>query len=170
MAHRPRRRTTAFVLVAGLVALTAGCSTPTTATGTLDAGRQRVAALVLDAAHALPATVSFTPPQAVGTLACRKKFAGFVIGRTGAHRAEVPLLVKVDPGTGRHLLDVIGASWRAAGYTLDRSRIDEGDFPQLSANTPDGYHVVATALTRPPAAGQRAQLNLYAVSPCLRGS
>jgi len=161
-----RRAITPFVLL-GAVTVVSGCSTPHTAAGTLDEGRQQVTALVLEAAHALPATVTFTPPTKVGDVPCRKKVAGYVIGKTGARRAEVPLVVKVPAGTGRHLLDVIGAAWSKAGYTLNRSRLGESGFPQLSADTPDGYHVVATALTRSSA---QSQLDLYAVSQCLRGS
>jgi hypothetical protein len=161
-----RRAVTLFVLLAA-VAVAAGCSTPHTAGGTLDEGRRRVTALVLEAAHALPATVTFTPPTKVGTQPCRKTVAGYVIGRTGAHRAQVPLIVKVPAGTGRHLLDVIGSAWSKAGYTLNRSRLGESGFPQLRADTPDGYEVVATALTR---SSDLSQIDLYAVSQCLRGS
>jgi hypothetical protein len=167
MSLPPFRRACAVLLLLGVVAAAAGCSTPHTARGTLDEGRQQVTALVLEAAHALPATVTFTPPTKVGEPPCRKTVAGYAIGKTGAHRAEVPLIVKVPPGTGQHLLDVIGAAWSKAGYTLNRSRLGESGFPQLSADTPDGYHVVATALTRSAA---QSQIDLYAVSQCLRGS
>ena len=141
-----------------------GCSTPKTASGTLETGKQQVTQLVLDAAHALPATASFTPPTEVGTQPCRKTVLGYVIGRTGAHRAEVPLIVTVKPGTGRGLLDVLGAAWEKAGYDVDRSRVDESGFPQIRAKTPDGNTVVATAFTRP---ADPPHINLYAVSPCL---
>jgi len=166
----PFRRAFAAFLLLGVVAAATGCSTPHTAGGTLDDGRQRVTALVLEAAHALPATVTFTPPTEVGEQPCRKTVAGFVIGKTGAHRAEVPLIVKVSPGSGRRMLDVIANAWSDAGYRLNRSRLGETDFPQLSADTPDGYHVTATALTRPPGPGEKSTLDLYAVSQCLRGS
>jgi len=167
MSLRPVRCAIALSVLLGVVAAGTGCSTPHTAAGTLDDGRQRVTALVLEAAHALPATVAFTPPTKVGDQPCRKKVAGYVIGNTGAHRAEVPLLVKVPPGTGKHLLDLIASAWSKAGYTLNRSRLGESGFPQLSADTPDGYHVVATALTR---SAEVSQIDLYAVSQCLRGS
>ena len=161
-----RRAIAPFVLL-GVVAAVAGCSTPHTAGGTLDEGRQRVTALVLEAAHALPATVTFTPPTKVGEQPCRKTVAGFVIGKTGAHRAEVPLFVKVPAGTGRSLLDVLGRAWSKSGYQLNDSRLGETGFPQLSADTPDGYHLAATALTR---SSEQSQIDLYAVSQCLRGS
>jgi hypothetical protein len=111
--------------------------------------------------------VRYTPPTKVGTQPCRKTVLGYVIGRTGAHRAEVPLIVKVTPGTGRHLLDVLGAAWEKSGYELNRSRLGEPGFPQLRAHTPDGYDVVATALTR---SSEQSQIDLYAVSQCLAGS
>ncbi len=165
---RARLGALALVLVVALVG--SGCSTPRTASGSLDEGKQRVTQLVLQAAHAVPATATFNPPTEVGTQPCRKTVAGYVYGRTGAHRAEVPLILKVPAGTGRHLLDVIGAAWTKAGYELNRSRLGEDDFPQLRATTPDGYDVVATALTRPPAPGEKSTIDLYAVSQCLRGS
>jgi hypothetical protein len=89
---------------------------------------------------------------------------GFVTGRTGAHRAEVPLIVEVRPGTGRQLLDVIGAAWEKADYEVNRSRVDEAGFPQIRAHTPDGYEVVATAFTR---SAELSKIDLYAVSECL---
>src|SRR4051812_46734284 len=78
------RRACAVFLLLGVVATVAGCSTPHTGGGTLDEGRQRVAGLVLEAAHALPATVTFAPPTEVGEQPCRKTVAGYVIGKTGA--------------------------------------------------------------------------------------
>jgi hypothetical protein len=145
---------------------TGGCSTPKTASGTLDEGKERVTQLVLEAARELPAAEPFTPPTKVGTQPCRKTVFGYVTGRTGAHRAEVPLIVKVEPGTGRQLLDVLADAWTNAGYDLDRSRIDEPGFPQLRARTPEGDEVVATALTR---SNEQSQIDLYGVSQCLRG-
>ena len=123
--------------------------------------------LVLEAAHALPATVHFDPPTEVGTQPCRKTVAGYVIGKTGAHRAEVPLIVKTPPAKSRAMLDVIKDAWSKAGYRLDLSRINESGFPQVRAHAPEGYDVVATAFVPPRAP---AQIDLYAVSQCLRGS
>ena len=161
----------AAVLIA-VVALTA-CSTPRTAAGTLADGKQRVTQLVLDAAHALPPTSTFTPPTEVGAQPCRKSLAGFGAGTTGAHRAQVPLIVYTPPaGLAEPLLSDIEAAWKRSGYRLDRSRIHEDRFPQVSATTPDGYTVVATAFGQPPppAAKVKPQIDLYAVSQCLRGS
>jgi hypothetical protein len=158
-----RTRLGAFTL-ALLTVATAGCSTPKTASGTFEEGEARVTKLVLDAARELPAAEPFTPPTKVGAQPCNKTLLGFVVGRTGAHRAEVPLIVKVEPGTGRALLDDLADAWTNAGYELDRSRLGEPGFPQLRAHTPDGDQIVATALTRSP---EQSQINLYAVSACL---
>jgi hypothetical protein len=154
------------VLLAAVVAGTA-CSAPRTASGTLDEGKQRVTQLVLDAAHALPGIVTFSPPTKVGTQPCRKTVAGYVYGRTGAHRAEVPLIVAVPAGSQLRYLRLIENLWAKAGYRVNRTRINESGFPQLSADTPDGDHVAATAFVPP---RSPAQIDLYAVSPCLRGS
>lgn len=154
-------------LLVVVAATSSGCSTPRTASGTLHEGKQRVVELVLEAAHALPATVTFDPPTKVGTQTCRKTIAGYVTGKTGAHRAEVPLIVRMPKESPRAMLGVIEAAWKKAGYTLDRSRINETGFPQLRAHAPAGYDVVATAFTRPNAAHQ---IDLYAVSQCLRGT
>ena len=159
-------------LVVALVSAT-GCSTPRTASGTLAEGEQRVTQLVLDAAHALPATSTFTPPTEVGAQPCRRSLAGFGAGTTGAHRAQVPLIVYTPPaGLAEPLLADIEAAWTTSGYRLDSSRIHEDRFPQVSATTPDGYTVVATAFGQPPppAAKVKPQIDLYAVSQCLRGS
>jgi hypothetical protein len=157
----------ALVLASAAAFGVAGCSTPKTASGSFADGERRVKQLVLEAADKLPAVTPFSPPTKVGAQPCRKSALGFVIGRTGAHRAEVPLIVKVQPGSGRQLLDVLGDAWTNAGYELDRSRIDETGFPQLRARTPDGDEVVATALLR---SEEKSQIDLYAVSACLRGS
>jgi hypothetical protein len=143
----------------------AGCSTPKMAPGSLAQGKERVVQLVLEAVHALPRTAEYQPPTEVGTQPCRKTILGYAVGSTGAHRAEVPLLVSTPAAQSTTaLLARIDAAWRAAGYRLDRSRFHESRFPQLRAHAPAGYDVVATAL---PTA---SQIDLYAVSPCLRGS
>ncbi len=145
--------------------LCAGCSTPRTASGTLSAGRRRVEQLVADALHALPSSVQYDPPRPVsGTQPCRKSVAGYVIGTTGAHRAEAPAIVKTPAGrSAPSFLPLIEHAWRAAGYRIDTSRLGEKRFPQVKADTPDGYHLVATAF------GLAPQIDLYAVSQCLRG-
>jgi hypothetical protein len=166
-------RFAAFACALAAVVAGAACSSPRTASGTLEAGKQRVAALVLDAAHALPGNTTFDPPTEVGAQACRKSFAGFGAGTTGAHRAQVPLIVYPPADQlAEPLLRDIEAAWEKSGYRLDRSRIHEDRFPQVRAITPDGFQVVATAFGQPPspAAKVKPQIDLYAVSQCLRGS
>jgi hypothetical protein len=160
-----------LVALVALVALT-GCSSPRTASGTLDEGKQRVTALVLEAAHALPANSTFTPPTLVGSPACRRSLAGFGAGTTGAHRAEVPLFVFPPADRpARPLLTDLGDAWEKAGYRVDRSRMGTQRFPQLRATTPDGFTVAATAFAQLPGKPTiKPQIDLYAVSPCLRGS
>lgn len=149
-----------------------GCSSPHTASGSLDTGKQRVTALVLAGAHALPATSTFTPPTEVGTNACRRSLAGFGAGTTGAHRAEVPLFVfPAADQPAAPLLETLATAWKKAGYRVDRSRMGTQRFPQLRATTPDGYSVSATAFAQLPNQPPiKPQIDLYAVSPCLRGS
>lgn len=166
-------RFAAFACALTVILVASGCSTPRTASGTLDEGKQRVTQLVVDTAHALPANTTFDPPTEVGTQPCRKTFAGFATGTTGSHRAQVPLLVYPPANVlAEPLLADIEAAWKKAGYRLDRSRIHEDRFPQVGAVTPDGYEIVATAFAQPPppAAKVKPQIDLYAVSQCLRGS
>jgi len=152
-----------------MAVLTGGCSTPRTASGTLDEGKQRVTRLILDTAHSLPPTVTFRPPSFVGTQPCNKTFASYVVGKTGARRAEVPLLVYTPDGVkAQDLLRDIERGWTDAGYRLDLSRSKEDRFPQVRAITPDGDNVVATAFATADAV--KSQIDLYAVSQCLRGS
>ena len=126
---------------------------------------------MLQAAHALPATVRFWPPAAVGTQPCRKTVAGYVVGTTGAHRAEVPLIVRTPASrSAPSLLPVIEAAWARAGYRIDRSRIHESRFPQVRATDPQGYDVVATAFASTTNVPAPSQIDLYSVSQCLRGS
>ena len=159
------RRLANIALVLGFVVLGAACSTPKTAPGSLAQGKERVVQLVLEAVRALPTTSEYERPTLVGTQTCRKTIVGYAIGSTGAHRAEVPMIVSTPVGMSTTtLLARIGTLWRAAGYRLDRSRFHESRFPQLRAHAPAGYDVVATAFTAAP------QIDLYAVSPCLRGS
>jgi hypothetical protein len=164
-------RTPAIIILCGMVA--SGCSSPRTASGTLEEGKQRVTELVLDAAHALPADTKFTPPTLVGAQVCRKSLAGFGAGTTGAHRAQVPLIVYPAADTpAEPLLADIEAAWKRSGYRIDRSRLHEDRFPQVRATTSDGFQVVATAFGQPPKPAPviKPQIDLYAVSQCLRGS
>ena len=128
-----------------------------------------MAQLVLETARALPHDARFQPPTEEGSEPCRKTIAGYVVGRTGAHRAQVPLIV-YPPATvsAGAWLPIIEAAWTKAGYRLDLSRVHETRFPQVSATTPDGYDLAATAFVPPPS-DVTPHIDLYAVSQCLRG-
>jgi len=159
------RRLANIALVLGVVAVGAGCSTPKTATGSLTQGKERVVQLVVEAVRARATTSEYDRPTVVGTQTCRRTIVGYAVGSTGAHRAEVPMIVSTPVGMSTTtLLARIGTMWRAAGYRIDRSHFHDSRFPQLRAHAPAGYDVVATAFTAAP------QIDLYAVSPCLRGS
>ncbi len=150
--------------VIGMLGAT-GCSSPASGTDSLATGRARVLQLVTDAASTLPAGTHPTDP-ATGTTPCKRTILGYAVGNTGRHRVEAPILVrldsKIDP---RSLLGPIEARWRADGFAVDRSGLSDARYPKIRARTPDGYDVVATALVKP-----TPQLNLYAVSKCLRGA
>jgi len=157
-----------FLAALGATALltAAGCSSPPSGTDSLAAGRARVLALVNEAASTLPASGVHPSPPATGTSPCKRTLLGYAVGNTGKHRVEAPILVRVDPNVDpKALLGPIEARWRAAGYTVDRSDIDDARYPKIRAQTPDGYDVVATALLTP-----TRQLDLYATSKCLRGA
>jgi hypothetical protein len=204
------RRIALLLIVIGAVATAGGCSTPKTASGSFDQGKQQVVRLVLDAARALPATSRYQPPTEVGSQLCKKTIAGYTIGSTGAHRAQVPLIVY--PPKDSSLTEMFGdltASWRKANDAIDRSRENEKRFPQVHAHAAGGNEVIATAFASPfvvklpfehyadyvrrarvarveaisEASWNRArdnqkladvlvtsQIDLYAVSQCLRGS
>jgi hypothetical protein len=146
----------------GTAALGAGaCSEPDTGRDSLATGRERVSALVTDAARAIPVAVDMTPPSKTGEVTCRKRLLGYAIGTTGAHRVEVPLIVDIPEGTrAETLLPAIEEYWREQGYEVDRSDADDSRYPKLRAHV-DGYEVVATAFRELP------RVTFYAVSPCL---
>ena len=160
----PRARRLTLLLAA--FALLAGCSTPKTGSDSLATGRDRVLGLVGDAVRTLPPTAHAATAPVAGTTPCRRTFLGYSVGETGKHHVEAPVLVKMDPGQSpRPLLDPIAAKWKSQGYTVDTSGLSDSRYPKITATTPDGYTVTATALLPSP-----QQLDLYAVSQCLAGS
>ncbi len=163
-----RRRPASLLLLVALTGCVSACSAPDTAAGTLTEGRSRVLALVNGAAATLPESAVFVPAQETGNVPCRRKFLGYTTGSTGAHRAEVPIVVNFEPNAVvdvNVVLDTIEQEWRDAGYAIDTSNRADQRFPKVRAVTPDGDEVVATAITGPP-----PQLRLYSVSECLRGA
>ena len=94
------------------------------------------------------------------------------IGTTGAHRAEVPLHRL--PARRPTAAEVARRASRPRGRSRATRSIAPAStrarFPQISATTPDGYTVAATAFDPPPT-GVTPQIDLYAVSPAAcRGS
>lgn len=150
------------MLAAVLAVVPAACSAPSTAAGTIESAEQRVLELVTDTAAALPLDEEPAPPERTGLVRCRRTFLGYTIGSTGAHRVEVPMLIELPEGSdARTLLDDVERSWTEQGFAIDDSDRDDDRFPKLRASV-DGYEIVATAMV------ERAQLNLYAISPCVR--
>lgn len=140
----------------------AGCSTPETASGTIADAEERVLDLVTGTAAALPLDQEVERPARTGLVRCRRTVLGYAVGSTGAHRVEVPMLIALPDGTeAPALLGDVERAWTEQGFEIDDSDAVDDRFPKLRA-TVDGYEVVATAMA------ERAQLNLYAVSPCVR--
>jgi hypothetical protein len=120
--------------------------------------------LLTEALDVLPPGTDPTPADATGEVTCRKKFLGYAVGATGRHKIEAPVIVSLsDDADPRRLLEPLSALWRTRGYTLDDRDLDDKRHPKLRARTPDGYEIVATAITDQP-----RRLHLYAVSQCLR--
>ena len=94
---------------------------------------------------------------------CKKRFLGYVVGDTGAHRAELPVVVPLTgAGDGASLLPRIEKYWRSLGYTIDRSGLSDRQFPKVRAHVDTGDLIVATGYVGLP------EVNLYAVSPCVK--
>jgi hypothetical protein len=164
--HRPAAfvPSVRMVLVAAAVAFGSGCAgTPRIEQGTLADAKTRVVALVTATGGAIGPRA---PDVSVGTadeLPCKKRFLGYVVGDTGAHRAEVSAIVKLTgQGDGASLLGGIERYWRAHKYSIDRRGISDQHFPKLRATDGTGDLLVATGYVGLP------QVNLYAVSPCVR--
>jgi hypothetical protein len=101
--------------------------------------------------------------QTPDELPCKKRFLGYVVGDAGAHRAEVSAVVMLTgTGDGASLLAGIERSWRAHKYSIDRSGLSDRHFPKVRATVGNGDLLVATGYVGLP------EINLYAVSPCVR--
>ena len=154
----------ALLLIVIAVTLGAGCTgTPRIATGTLAAekrawsrsSRRRVAC----SGRARP-TCPCRPPT---SCRARSGFSATSVGDTGAHRAEVTALVTLTgTGDGASLLAGIERYWRDRKYSIDRSGMSDQRFPKVRATVGTGELLVATGYVGLP------QVNLYAVSPCVR--
>jgi hypothetical protein len=151
-------------LIIAAVVLGAGCAgTPRIADGTLADAKTRVTALVTRTGAAIgprAPTVPVVPPD---PLPCKKRFLGYVVGDTGAHRAELPVVVPLTgEGDGASLLPRIEKYWRSRGYKIDRSGLSDRQFPKVRAHVDTGDLIVATGYVGLP------EVNLYAVSPCVK--
>lgn len=154
-----------MVAIAIAVTVGAGCAgTPRIAKGTLADAKTRVTALVAATADAIGPRAPNVSVGAPDLLPCKKRFLGYVVGDTGAHRAELPVVVPLTgEGDGASLLPRIERYWRSRGYTIDRSGMSDRVFPKVRARVGTGDLLVATGYAGLP------EVNLYAVSPCVRG-
>jgi hypothetical protein len=154
----------ALLLIVIAVTLGSGCTgTPRIATGTLAAEKARVVALVTATGRVLGPRAPDVPVQTADELSCKKRLLGYSVGDTGAHHAEVTALVSLTgPGDGASLLAGIERYWRDRKYSIDRSGMSDQRFPKVRATVGTGELLVATGYVGFP------QVNLYAVSPCVR--
>ncbi len=152
-----------MVLALAATLLLGGCTgSPRIASQNLATARARVLALVNETGTAIGAPADFVPAAGADLLPCKKKFLGYSVGDTGAHHAEVPVVVPLASGTGAALLPRIEAYWRAQGYTIDRSGMGDRTFPKLRAHVGNDYLLIATGYATLP------EVNLYGVSACVR--
>src|SRR5262245_4992554 len=146
----------------GFAVLLAACSTPATGSDDYRSGAQRVEQLVTDAATSA-ATGARIDRALSGPVTCRRHFLGYAVAKAGSKRAESPLSIDLPENAPvRPMLERITEQWRANGFDVDESAIDDKRFPQVRARVPGGYEVAATRLLA------QDQLELYAVSRCLR--
>ena len=159
-----RRSRSALVLIVMAVTLGTACTgTPRIAKGTMADAKARVVALVTASGTAIGPRARSVPVEAADQLPCKKRFLGYVVGDAGAHRAETSAVVMLTgPGDGASLLGDIERYWRARGYSIDRSGLSDHHFPKVRATVGTGDLLVATGYAGAP------EVNLYAVSPCVR--
>lgn len=154
-----------LAIIASVALFGAGCAgTPRIADGTLADAKARVVELVNTTAAAIGPRAPDMPARSADELPCKKQLFGYAVGDTGAHRAEVPVpMLLTGNGDGASLLPRIEHYWRARGYTIDRSGLSDHHFPKVRAHIATGDLLVATGYVGAP------EINLYAVSPCVRG-
>jgi hypothetical protein len=152
------------VLIVAAVLFGGGCAgTPKIAGGSLGEAKTRVIALLKATGRAIGPRAVDVPVHGADELPCKKRFLGYVVGDTGAHRAELPVVVMLTgTGDGASLLPRIEAYWRSRGYTIDRSGLSDRHFPKVRAHVGSGELLVATGYVGLP------QINLYGVSECVR--
>lgn len=153
------------MLIVTALLLGSGCAgTPRVAVGTLADAKTRVIALVKETGRAIGPRAPSVPVHGADELPCKKRFLGYVVGDTGAHRAEVPVVVQLTgTGDGASLLARIERYWRSRGFTIDRSGLSDHHFPKVRAHVDTGELLVATGYVGLP------EVNLYGVSACFSG-
>ena len=152
------------VVIAAAGVLASGCAgTPSIAEGNLADAKTRVITLVRATGRAIGPRAADVPVRGADELPCKKRFLGYVVGDTGARRAEVPVVVLLTgEGDGASLLPRVESYWRSRGYTIDRSGLSDRSFPKVRARVPTGELLVATGYVGLP------EVNLYGVSDCVR--
>lgn len=152
-----------MLIVTALLLGSACAGTPKIADGNLTDAKTRVIALVKATGRAIGPSAADVPVRGADELPCKKRLLGYVVGDTGAHRAEVPVVVQLTgTGDGASLLPRIERYWRSRGFTIDRSGMSDNHFPKLRAYVSTGELLVATGYVGLP------EVNLYAVSACVR--
>jgi hypothetical protein len=161
-ARRPRRSGRVVVAAGLLLALTAGCSSPQTGSGTLAEAKTRIVDLVNETGAAIGAPITLPAVKSAAPVPCRKHFLGYTISRLSTHRAEatVPVPFK-GKQNGASLLPRVERYWRSKGYTIDRSGMSDHHYPKLRAHVGRDL-LVATGYAKLP------EINLYGVTACVR--
>jgi hypothetical protein len=150
-------------LIVAVVTLGTGCAgTPRIGDGSLADAKTRVTRLVRATGRALGPRAPVISVPAADELPCKKRFLGYAVGDTGAHQAELPVIVPLTGAVdGASLLPRVESFWRSRGYKIDRSGMSDHTFPKLRTRVGDTL-LVATGYVNLP------EVNLYAVSPCVR--
>jgi hypothetical protein len=160
------RRFRAWRAAAGAVALVivgSGCaSNPHIASGTFAQQGREVVAIVNATGNAIGAPAEFKPVTEADPLPCYKKMFGYTVKHLAANQAEIPTFFKVSGGTdGASLLPRVEKYWKSKSYAVDRSGLSDHRYPKLRT------HIGADLLVVTGYTGV-SQMNLYAVSPCVR--
>ena len=157
---RARRRLAA--VGAGIVLLATGCTTaPKVGSGTLATAKHRVLAEI-DATTTLVAAPGPAKPQTTpDVLACTERLLGYTIRHLAEHRAEVRRTITTTARDGASLLPRVERRWKALGYTIDRHGLNDDRYPKLRTHIGSDLIVVTGYVGV-------GQVNLYAVSPCIR--
>ena len=160
MPTTTNRGRTAGLLLAGALVLGAGCtSSPHVGAGTLAQAKARVLAEVDTAATT--AAGADRPSTTPNLLACDERLLGYTIKHLRERRAEVRGTLNVKSGDGAAVLPRVEKEWKARGYTVDDSGLSDHRYPKIRTNIGPDLVVVTGYVGA-------SQVNLYAVSPCVK--